>query len=121
MSFQNKTDFINYCDNCIEDVEFKITILSQKRDDTKYILQFLHAMVKLLKLDKLATSVNNNPLLMFKIHDKYQECLSDMLDILEDAVKANDLDEKFYLDCANNCKKQYSNFKNMFINDLKTY
>ena len=44
-----------------------------------------------------------------------------MLDILEDAVKANDLDEKFYLDCADACKKQYLEFKRFFINDLKTY
>jgi len=118
---QKKTSFINYCDNCIKDFEFKISIISKKEDNAKFHLEFLHSVLKLLKLDKLAASVNNNPLLMSKIHGKYQECLSDILDILEDAVKANEFDEKMYLDGANVCKKQYSNFKNMFINDLKTY
>ena len=117
---QNKTSFINYCDNYIKDMEFRITILS-KEEDTKYILEFLHSVIKLTKLDKLATSVNNNPLLMSKIHGKYQECLGDMLVTLEDAVKANDIKEEMYIDGANVLKKQYSNFKNMFINDLKTY
>jgi len=117
---QNKINFINYCDNYIKDMEFRITILS-KEEDTKYILEFLHSVIKLLKLDKLAASVNNNPLLMSKIHDKYQECLGNILVNLEDAVKANDIKEEMYIDGANLCKKQYSNFKNMFINDLKTY
>ena len=118
---QNKTNFINHCNNLIQVLEPRIAILSKKGDDAKYILEFLHSVLKLLKLDKLAASVNNNPLLMSKIHDKYQECLSDILVNLEDAVKGNDIEEKMYLDCANVCKKQYSNFKNMFINDLKTY
>ena len=103
---QNKTSFINYCDNYIKDMEFRITILS-KEEDTKYILEFLHSVIKLLKLDKLAASVNNNPLLMSKIHDKYQECLGNILVNLEDAVKANDIKEEMYIDGANVCKKQY--------------
>ena len=118
---QNKINFINYCDNCIKDIEFKITILSKPGNDATYMLEYLHSVLKLLKLDKLAVSVNNNPLLMSEIHTKYQECLSDILVNLEDGVKANDIEEKMYIDCANICKKQYSNFKNMFINDLKTY
>ena len=119
---QNKINFINYCDNCIKAIEFKITILSKPGNDATYMLEYLHSVLKLLKLDKLATSVfNNNPLLMSKIHDKYQECLSDILVNLEDGVKANEFDEKMYLDCANLCKKQYTYFKNKFINDLKTY
>ena len=118
---QNKTNFINHCNNLIQELELRIAILSKKGDDAKYILEFYNLYVKILKMDKLAVSVNNNPLLMSKIHTKYQECFSDMLVTLEDAVKANDIDEKFYLDCADCCKKQYLDFKNMFINDLKTY
>jgi len=121
MDMNEMQEFINYCDNCIQDLEFKITIISQQVDDAKFYLEFLHSVLKLLKLDKLAASVNNNPLLMSKIHGKYQECLSDILVNLEDAVKANDIEEKMYIDGANALKKQYSNFKNMFINDLKTY
>ena len=121
LNYENKTKFLNHCNNLIQELESRITILSKKGDDAKYILEFLHAMVKLLKMDKLATSVNNNPLLMSKIHDKYQECFSDMLVVLEDAVKANDIDENFYLECADACKKQYLEFKRFFINDLKTY
>ena len=116
---QNKTKFINHCNNLIQELDSRIAIL--KGDDAKYILGFYQLYIKILKMDKLATSVNNNPLLMSKIHDKYQECFSDMLVVLEDAVKANDIDEKFYLDCADAIKKQYLEFKRFFINDLKTY
>ena len=118
---QNKTKFLNHCNNLIQELESRMVILSKKGDDSKYILGFYQLYIKILKMDKLATSVNNNPLLMSKIHDKYQECFSDMLVVLEDAVKANDIDENFYLECANACKKQYLEFKRFFINDLKTY
>jgi hypothetical protein len=121
-SVNGKTEDIRLINNLIETIQRDVRALQIiKGDDAKYIIEFYQLYTRILKMEKLAMSVDNNPLLMSKIHSKYQECFSDVLVVLEDAVKVNDIDEKFYLDCADFCKKQYTEFKDFYEIDLKTY
>ena len=113
-SINRKTEDIRLIDNLIENMQKDIKWIQCIGDDAKFIIEFYQLYTKILKMEKLAMSVDNNPLLMSKIHVKYQECFSDVLIVLEDAVKHNDVGEKFYLDCADYCKKQYTEFKNFY-------
>jgi hypothetical protein len=113
-SINRKTEDITLINNLIETIQKDIKWIQCIGDDAKFIIEFYQLYIKILKMEKLAMSVDNNPLLMSKIHSKYQECFSDVLNVLEDAVKHNDIGEKFYLDCADFCKKQYTEFKNFY-------
>ena len=113
-SINRKTEDITLINNLIETIQKDIKWIQCIGDDAKFIIEFYQLYIKILKMEKLAMSVDNNPLLMSKIHAKYQECFSDVLNVLEDAVKHNDIGEKFYLDCADFCKKQYTEFKNFY-------
>jgi hypothetical protein len=114
-SINGKTEDIRLINNLIETIQRDIRALQIiKGDDAKYIIEFNQLYTKFLKMEKLAMSVDNNPLLMSKMHSKYQECFSDVLVVLENAVKDNDIGEKIYLDCADFCKKQYTEFKNFY-------
>ena len=113
-SINRKTEDITLINNLIETIQKDIKWIQCIGDDAKFIIEFYQLYTKILKMEKLPMSVDNNPLLMSKIHAKYQECFSDVLNVLEDAVKHNDIGEKFYLDCADFCKKQYTEFKNFY-------
>jgi len=114
-SINRKTEDIRLINNLIETIQKDVELLQcLNGNDLKFIIEFYQLYTKILKMEKLAMSVDNNPLLMSKIHSKYQECFSDVLNVLEDAVKHNDIGENFYLDCADFCKKQYTEFKNFY-------
>jgi hypothetical protein len=116
-----KSESITVINDLLETIQRDVRALQIIGDDAKYIIEFYQLYTKILKMEKLAMSVDNNPLLMSKIHSKFQECFSDILVVLEDAVKVNHVGENFYLDCADFCKKQYTEFKDFYEIDLKTY
>jgi transcriptional antiterminator len=74
-----KTKKITSINNCIQNMQKDISVLQVVKGDNSndFFVEFYQRHTKILKMEKLVMAVDNNPLLISKIHAKYQKCFSD--------------------------------------------